>query len=153
MASLTRLNILKSMLVFLVVGSLCCVLLFRMFVIKILHWNGVAIDDFSTSLDLYIHLRSKEDVTMKLGTSNTTYSPVATSDQDTQALAVQELTVDTSSYQIISKFENISLLDSSFSMPWYSSKSVSSILSQPWFRNENYSFGFNSTLSNCSCCH
>ena len=84
------------MLVFLVFGSLCCVLLFRMFVIKNLHWNGVAVDDFSTSLD---HLKSKEDVSMKLGTSNTTYSPVATSDQDT--LALQELTVDTSSYQII----------------------------------------------------
>ncbi|XP_064402116.1 uncharacterized protein LOC135347920 [Halichondria panicea] len=138
MASLTRINVLKRMLVSLVIGSLCCVLLFKKSVIKNQYLDEAAVDDVSKALSLHIHQRSKE----KLDTS-TTYSPVATSEQG--ALAVHELTVDTNSHQIISKFQDIEsitnfrqghsfVVDSLFTIPWYSSKSVSSVLIQPWFQ-------------------
>ncbi|XP_064402117.1 uncharacterized protein LOC135347921 [Halichondria panicea] len=137
MASLTR--VLKRMLVLLVFGSLSCVLIFRKFVIKQQHLDEAAVDNISKALSLHIHPRSKE----KLDTSDTTYSPVATSEQG--ALAVHEVTVDTNSHQIISKFQDIESItnfrqghsfkfDSSFNFPWQNSESVSSILIQPWFQ-------------------
>ena len=144
MASLTK--VVKCMLVLLVFGSLSSGLILRIFVLKNQHLDGAAVDDISKVLSFTMFqstsLTSNKD-SMKLETSNTTHSPVATSEQD--VLAAHELTVDENSHQIITNFQDIENIpkfrqghsfefDSSFNFPWQNSKPVNSIAAQLWFQ-------------------